>query len=326
MTINRRGMISIKASLTELERCHAIAESHLAACRTLAEGLAGFESGIGDPETDAIGQDLKRVSETLPRNADTARQLLSDYRLSVANCVSELRRERSATERVLEELTASLKQADDDHDGRIRSTVENLRTVARSPEARGIRGLLGNAAQTIEQSVEKIQREHQTAIAQFHREIRDLQRRLTPEELPVTTGILTRPEIADYLERTQSGRTRILLLHVRGIRLAAEQFDDGVASQLAGAFVVRLRNLLPYSTAVGQWSEEKFVALLSSGSSASVATLCRSAAQNMSGPYGCLHMGKTARPSIEVTVCAMDSNSDAPAQLLERIDYSLSRI
>lgn len=336
-------MISIQSSLSELQRCYTLldgaAESYRELVGHLAEHCVVARDGKSLPMREELCSLAKAVTgaqvKDLPGFKPQLRDWLSGYGSHLSGYVAGLEAQQAAAVRAFEELAASLAQVDDDHDGRIKSTVEKLREIARSPEARSIRNLLRNAAESVEQSVEQIRREHKSTISHFHSEIRNLQRKLDPEKSPgseLMGYVLTRREIQAHVRTLLPGTFSVILLRVRGLKLAASQFGGEVAAQLAVAVAVRLRNLLPVGAAIGRWGDEEFLTAIPSGlgkcgGNGSTPAFSASLAEHLAGVYGCAADGKMVRPSVEITVCSADSGArDAPERALEQLETAALRI
>ena len=71
------------------------------------------------------------------------------------------------------------------------------------------------------------------------------------------------------------GELCLLLVRASGFRQAERQFNREVAAELAAAFSKRLRNSLPPGAAIGRWSEEGFIAMLSGGKPEAMASAKR---------------------------------------------------
>ncbi len=333
-------MISINTSLSELQRCYTALDSAVGCYRDLVSDLAAHCVVAADDETQSMRSDLRRLVAAvgaapvreLPEYGPQVREWLAAYGERVSSYIAELEERQTATARAFEELVASLSQADDDHDGRIKITIEKLRAIARTPEARPLRNVLCNAAESVEKSVEQIRKEHQLTISQFHNEIRTLQQRLDPEGNETggdpLTLVLTRVEMQEKIRSSRSGGFSVIMLHVRGLGLAAAQYGAQVAAQVALAVNVRLRNLLPVSSAISRWGDEEFVCVIPAGScGGSTHVFCATLADQLAGTYGCSRNGKIVRPSVEITVCSVEAGTkDAPEHILEQVETALLRI
>ncbi len=329
-------MNSIKASLSELQQCY----DSLSIARACLCGVAGDLGQsivlLDDGTTTTYRERLAEISEeidaapvaTLPDYRVAVRNLLAAYHDRVTDYVAELKEDRTRTQRALEDLAASLAQADDDHDGRIRTTVDTPRTISRSPDGKNLRDVLRVAADAIERSVEQIRTQHQITIAQFTREIRALERQLDPSQAERGLGswsrVFDQPQIEEVIRSAKLGESWLCILRVKGLRLAASIYGADVAVQLAGAFVVRLRNLLPTQTAIARWAEEEYLALIPrSASSGSVSSTVNRITEKIPGPYACAYEDGVVHPAISLNVCMLNDTTCGSADLLlEQVSMS----
>jgi GGDEF domain-containing protein len=135
------------------------------------------------------------------------------------------------------------------------------------------------------------------------------------------TQLLTRAEIEKRIRSLSPGNVHLLLLITSGIRLTEVCHNGGVAAELAGAFVRRLRNILPPNVAIGRWSTEEFVAILDAPE-LDVPKLARTIGEQLSGTYTCLLDGKVVRPELEVRVAVAEPAEGGPERLLALVrDY-----
>jgi GGDEF domain-containing protein len=170
-----------------------------------------------------------------------------------------------------------------------------------------------------------MRRQHQAHVAQFMTEIRMLHQRIGQLESAATidsvTQLLTRAEIEKRIQASNPGNVHLLLLITSGIRLTEVRFNGGVAAELAGAFVRRLRNILPPNVAIGRWSSEEFVAILDNPE-VDAAKLAKTIGEQISGTYTCLLEGKVVRPELHVRVAVAEPAEGGPERLLAQVrDY-----
>jgi GGDEF domain-containing protein len=331
-----RRMISIRDTLNELEDCHrtrAIAlECYLAAIRNMAHYAIELDDEITEPYRKYVsalaGEMAEAPPEALVESRATLRGLLRDYHDKGAKYLSGLRDELAGAAAALQETLDSLMLADGDHEGRLRSALGRLRDASRLPDQDAMRAAVLSTADTIEQSLELIRKQHQLTVAQFLSEIRVLHKRIDALQTAATIDSLTklfnRREMEERIRSAPPGSFSLLLVKVRGFRLASMQFSEDVSAELAGAFTKRLRNGLPLETAIGRWSEEEFIAILPAARPEALGR-AKWIAEHLAGVYACLKSGKTVRPSLEVTVGVVDSEPGDSAELiLQRVGESLT--
>ena len=322
-------MISIRNSVTELEKCYrereVAVESYLTALRNVSAYTIEFDEETSATQRKYLGGLADDVAtgttEVLLDSRSALRALLRDYRDKAAQYLSTLRDELSGTARALEEILDSLSQADGDHETRVRAAVGRLRELARTPGAGEVRGAIVAATDDIELSVEQMRKQHQLTVSQFQVEIRMLHKRIDALEasasLDLLTQLLNRGETEDRI-RCVSAESCLLLMQVNGFRMAEVHYREQVAAELAAAFAKRLRNCLPPTAVVGRWSHEEFVAILDVSKKDAMAT-AKWISEHLSGSYACLLAGKTVRPNLQINVAVVECKGNTPERLMERV-------
>src|SRR5262249_24973131 len=130
--------------------------------------------------------------EALEESRATLRGLLRDYRDKAAQYMASLRDELSARAGALEEIMSCLTQADGDHEGKLRSALETLRAVSTGKVGSlAVHALARGVADTIDQSIEQMRKQHQFTISQFQMEIRMLHNRIDVLETSAALDSLT---------------------------------------------------------------------------------------------------------------------------------------
>jgi GGDEF domain-containing protein len=329
-------MTSIQNSLNDLERCQAardmVLDCYLTAIKNVAHYAIDLDDEITVPHrqylTVLAGEVASAQPEALAGSRATLRALLRDYRDKAAKYLGTLREELAGTARALQEILDSLAQTDSDHEAQLRTELDRLREISSSPEGSAVRAAILAAADSIEQSIEQIRKQHQLTVSQFLVEIRMLHKRIdlleTAASLDDLTKLFKRDEIERQIRSASDGSLCLLLVKASGLRHAERQFNREVAAELAAAFGKRLRNSLPPGTAIGRWNEEGFIAMLSGEKPEAMASAKR-VAEHLSGEYACLQRGNTVHPSLNVGVAVVDHRpGDSPERTLKRIKEFLT--
>src|ERR1035437_6914589 len=134
-------MISIQSSLTELERSHkiraAVLDCYVLAIKDIAQYAVELDEEITRSHRKHLNTLATEVAtataEALSDSRATLRGLLRDYRDKTVQYLGNLRNELAGTARTLEEILATLGQADGDHEKNLRAALGNLRQVAATP-------------------------------------------------------------------------------------------------------------------------------------------------------------------------------------------------
>ncbi len=327
-------MVSIRNSLSDLEKCHqerALAlDAYVAAIQNTAQYSIEVDKHLLERQRAYLTALADLVaggdSNALFESQSTLRGLLRDYRDKSSAFLGNLREELAGTTRALEEILDSLAQSDGNHEVRLRAALKSLRDLAAAPEGFAMRDRLHAAAGDIDESIDEFRKQHQLAVAQFQVEIRMLHKRIDALEAASSVDQLTRLFNRGEMEhriRAASPGYCLLLVRVAGFRKAEVQFSDDVAAELAGAFAKRLRNSLPPTATLGRWAKEEFIALIPTVKSEAIAS-AKWISEHLSGAYSCLQGGKPARPNLQLTVAVVDSADSAPDRILERMSAFLS--
>jgi GGDEF domain-containing protein len=232
----------------------------------------------------------------------------------------------SPVRRALEEILDSLNQTDGNHEERLRAALGRLRTVAANPKAGPLGTVANGVADSIEQSIDQMRKNHQLAISQFMAEIRVLHKRIDSLESAASLNQLTKPanrgELTERIRLAKPGDYCLLLLGIRGLLRSEVQFGKEVGLELAAAFAKRRTNSLPPSSEAGRWSAEEFLAKVPLPKTEAV-VLGRGLTESLSGQYVCMKNGKAVRPVIQVTVGVVDTGS---TESTESTDHVLRRV
>ena len=324
-------MVSIRESLSELERYHKLREVTLDCYITAIRNVAHYTIELEEDVTALHRKYLEAVAaeaaggeiEVLLESRSTLRGLLRGYRDKAAAYINDLREELAESACALEEIMATLAQSDGNHENQIRVSVQRLREISNSPGCSPIRGALLSAADSVDRGMEEMRKQHQLTVSQFQVEIRMLHRRIDSLEIAAMLDSLSklfnREEMEERIRAASADWFSLLLMRVGGLRAAERQFNESVAAELAGAFGKRLRNSLPPNAEIGRWNDEGFIAKLALTRAEAVAS-AKWISENLSGSYACLRDGKTVRPALQVNVAVVDRGAgELPEKTLARV-------
>lgn len=330
-------MISIRSELNELERSHQLSEAaldcYLTAIRNVdhyaleldPELTKGFRKHLGVLANDLATQRW----DALEDSRATLRALLRDYRDRSAVCISNLRDELAGTARALEEILDSLNQSEGDHELRLKGALGNLRKAAATDPTSTLGAIVKGAADSIEQSVEQLKKQHQLNVSQFMTEIRVLHQRIDSLEKAASVDQLTklssRSEMTERITLSVPGEYCLLLVGVRGLLRAEVQFGKEVGQELAAAFAKRLRNSIAPDAEAARWNAEEFIAMVKLKKGDAL-NLAKWIGDNLSGSYACLKGGKAVRPAVQVSVAIVETFSqESPEKVMQRVDGFMVR-
>ena len=152
-------MISFKTSISEFHKCYSTLDATVEGYRDLVSDLAAYCVVTGAGGTESMRHDLSSLvravrgapAGVLQGYGPQLREWLKGYGGTVNAYVADLEYKQAAAAQAMDKREASLALADDDHDGRIRSAVDNLRTISGTPAALPFRDVLCTAAESVEQ-------------------------------------------------------------------------------------------------------------------------------------------------------------------------------
>jgi GGDEF domain-containing protein len=318
-------MISILQNLSELEKSHRlrilVLDCYLNAVANMAEYAVDLDVAITPPHRKCLADpasELKEASpEALEESRSTLRALLRDYRDRAAQYLDGLRNQMSSTAQALREMVEGLSQIDTDHSEKLRSALAQLREVANSPEGSVGWGVVRAAADSIEQSLEQIRKQHQFTVSQLQTELRLLHSRIDSLEAAIsadeTTKFSNRRFVGEYLGAIPAQGASFLILKIQGLAEAKARFGPAIADDVVATFGRRLRNTVPKDAVVGRWSEQDFLAIVPASKPAD-GTLVKRVAEHLSMPYACMIGGKVVRIPLVVTAECLAVAQEASAE------------
>ena len=306
-------MISIQQNLSELERSHQLRkialECYLSALGNMAHYAIEFDASLTVPHRQylsTLAAELQEASpEVLSESRSLVRGLLRDYRDKAGQYLAGLRNQLSATAQALREMVEGLSQCDSDHGAKLSDALARLRGTANSPEGRPVRTAVRALADTIEESIEQMRKQHRFTVSQMQTEMRLLHNRIDSLESAAATDDATkfsnRRFLAEYLAATPPEGACFLILKMRGLADARARFGPAIVENVLATFGRRLRNTVPKDAVIGRWSEQDFLAIVPAAAKPADTTLIRRFAEHLSMPYACMQDGKVVRVPMAVT-------------------------
>jgi GGDEF domain-containing protein len=321
-------MISIQQSLTDLEKCHRLQtlafDCYLGAINNMAEHAVDLDPVLTAPHRRNLCNLAAGLTDALPdvlaESRVTLQELLRDYHDRSAQYLADFRGQLSSTAQALCEMVNGLSRCDTDHGEKLRVALARLREAANSPEGSMLGGVVRGVADTIEQSLEQMRKQHQFTIAQLQTEMRLLHSRIDSLETKVSTDEVTRFSsrrfMAEYLGAVPAAGTGFLILKIGGLAEVRAKFGPAIADDVMATFGRRLRNTVPKDTVVGRWSEQDFLAIVPADKPAD-GTLVKGVVEHLSIPYACMIGGKVVRIPLAVTAECLSMAPDATAEQIQ---------
>lgn len=329
-------MISIQQSLSELEKSHQLQtlalECYLAALNNMAQYTVELDDTITPQHRKYLAALAAEVAEASPdhltESRSTLRGLLRDYRDRASQYLRGLRDQLSSTAQALQETVDALADCDTDQTVKARTALGRLRQVAQTTEGSTVRSVLTVVADTIDDTLQQIHKQHQLTITQFQTELRLLHSRIdsleTAAAIDEATKFSNRRFIGEYLGSLPSEEVAVLVLKVTGLGQARAKYGPAIAEDLVATFGRRLRNTLSKDAMVGRWNEQDFIAVVR-GAKAAEAAPAQRVMEHLSTPYACMLGGKVVRIPLEVTAEYLAGTAGLSAeQLLARVSEAFA--
>jgi len=330
-------MVSIRDSITELEKAYEIQNTLLDCYSTAIRTMAQYAVEIDDEITPAHRQHLCVIAGELTgaepnRLADSRallRNELRDYRDRSASVLNGLRGELAMRAAALQAIVEAMASADGDHEEQLQIALVKLRKLAELPDGLPLRAALLEGTDQIEASIERLKQQNGLTISQFMVEIKALHKRIEALEAAgrkdVLTGLYSRVEMETRIatEIDQGKAFTLILLHVCNLHAVLRQFGSGIRIDVVSAFAKRMVNGLPAETIVGRWTEDRFMILLAADKSEAIG-LARRLTMHVSGTYVCMENGKPQRPSLVVNLSVIDHEAGASFDALVARLHQLS--
>jgi diguanylate cyclase (GGDEF)-like protein len=328
-------MISIRDSMAELEKLHALQEFLMDCYSSAIRDMEQYAVEIDDQVTPAHRQHLAAIvlelaardgADNLTATRSRLRNELRDYRDRAAVILNSLRSDLSVKADALQAIVEAMASVDGDHDERMQKSLVELRKVAATPAAAPVRAALMEASDQIAASVGELKRLNGLTVSQFMFEIKTLHKRIetleTAGRKDVLTGLTTRVEMERLIsaEIDRHSSFSLLLFRICNLPMIQRQFGSPIRAEVISALAKRLRGGLPAAAIVGRWSEDRFIALLAIEKSQAMG-LAKRLTQHVSGTYVCMENGKPQRPDLAVNVSVIDHlGGGAYESLIARIN------
>ena len=305
------AMISIQQNLSDLEKTHQLQtlalECYRGAIETMAQYTVDFDGIVAEQHRKYLLALAAEVASGSPpvlvESRSTIRGLLRDYRDRAVQYLGGLRDQLGSTAQALQEMVLALTECDTDQTVKVRSAVDRLRQVAKSPSGSALGPVVTQVADTIEESLEQIRKQHQLTITQFQTEMRLLHGRIdsleTASAIDEATKFSNRRFLTEYLASFKAESSLLLAIKLRGLAQARAKYGPAIEEDLLATFGRRLRNTLPKDAIVGRWSEQDFLAAIPVRKSTDGISP-QKVAEHLSTPYACMLSGKVVRIPLEV--------------------------
>ena len=193
-------MVSIRESMTELEKLHALQEVLLECYSSAVRDMEQYAVEIDDQITPAHQQHLAAIVleltartgvDNLTETRSLLRSELRDYRDRAAAILNGLRHDLIDKADALQAIVEAMASADGDHEERLQTSLGKLRKLADTPAAAPVRAAIVETSDQIEASIEELKRMNGLTVSQFMVEIKTLHKRIETLETAGRKDVLT---------------------------------------------------------------------------------------------------------------------------------------
>ncbi|MEQ1886393.1 MAG: GGDEF domain-containing protein [Bryobacteraceae bacterium] len=258
---------------------------------------------------------------------------LRHFRDQSTQQLTRIRSEFAAAIQAMHSFADSVISTGEDHQDTLREALGQLNKVAEGTDLDAVRAVIRKTTSSIEESVERMQKLHQVAIAQLRDEIRLLQSQVEVErqaaQMDQATGVWNRQHmdatIAKFTDKDEA--FSLLILCVRNLRRLDGQFSRPAIDMALRAMAQRLTAMLDDSSVAGRWDDESFAVILCLDPSEAI-RVSREAAKRLSGNYAVQDAGVARQVPLTVVTGVIDhlegTGSGVFAQRLAQMSNALA--
>jgi diguanylate cyclase (GGDEF)-like protein len=329
-------LISLKKSVSELERWEILQESTMESYRGAIESLRQYAVEIDAVTTEehrrhlaAIAADLGRAAtpEHILETRSWLRGELRDYCEKAAKYLGGLRDDLETSAQALERLVDSIVRNGSDQQQRLGRGLKELRQLVGSDDLDKLRTALAATIGLIEESVEQLQMQNQLVVAQLQDEISTLHKtvertRKAAATDPVT-GVSNRQGIEAGIEREiNSGKTFCLLsVWIRNLKQVQHHYGRHLGDEAVAACCRRLMEAVGRQVTLGRLADDEFVVVIPLPKSDTM-KLAQQLSLQLSGTYALMKDGQLHHLSLEISTIVVDHQpGQNTGALLEKANH-----
>lgn len=301
-------MISIKKASEDLDRLAGMVKAAKASYSHAVWSASQYVVELDAADSKQFREHLDRIRTLADRTEHpedwvsvqaSFRGELRDYRDRSLARLNKLRNDLRAAAEAMETFAVGVASSGAGYKEEVNSAMGKLDAAVETDSLQVVRTTLTETKNQIRASVERMEQQHQLAIAQLRDEIRSLHAQIDAEHrvpfLDVPSGVWNRDRIQSQMEemlnRDESFCVLVLRLHPmrRLDRCSPALIDGGIR-----ALTQRLAAMLGPDAFVGRWEEDVFLAIVQN-EPAPVISLSREAASRLSGAYSVQEEGASRR-------------------------------
>lgn len=270
-------MISITRSLSELDRLESLQKASLECYRSAVESAEHYVVETDANSTRQHRRKLDAIAKKV-RAAETPEELrktrlsfqgeLQEYAGKATHYVKSMQERLTATVRSLADIAESIKRGQGAGDQRLQAGLEQLSTIARSPEIARLCPQLERAIADVEDGASHLRKQNQLVVAQLRDEVHSLEHALEDAKEAAgrddISGVLNRAEILSRIrgELKHKKTFNLVFVWISSYQYIHRRYGRQCLDDVLVNFCERLCQLADEETPVGRWADDQFVALV----------------------------------------------------------------
>jgi GGDEF domain-containing protein len=331
-------MVSIGKCMSEFERIcelqRAAMECYRAAIRSAAQYAVEFDDGIAASHRQslaALASGLRgevEAPELLATRAALGTELC-DYHDKASAFLTGLREDLSRKARALDLVADAMAAADGDQEERLQQSLKKLHELSETPEASPLRKVLLAISDQLAEDIERMKQQNSLTFGQLRAEVRKLHNQVeslrSASSKHIFTHLSSRLEMEARISAEMEAGTpfSLLILKIRNLPLIERQFGRQARVDAMAAFVKCLSKNLPKNAAIGRWSDDQFIGMLTLDRSEAVA-LTKRLTQLISEPATDLEGSQAHTLPLQFNAAVLaNSKGDTYESLVRKIDSYL---
>jgi GGDEF domain-containing protein len=258
---------------------------------------------------------------------------LREYRDKSANHLKKIHKEIENATAAMMVFADTVSSNGTNHEQEVQTELRTLESASQCETIEEVRAGIGRAIDTIESSVQQMQRGNQLIVAQLQDEIRVLHQQIADERKALYTdrasGAWNRQKIDVHIDNLlrQNQPFCLLLVWVRNYRRLESQYSRNILEGTLKAVVGRLATIAGDEGVLGRWSEDQFVAVLDLQPGNAI-SLSAEATRKLSGSYSVQENGLAQKVAVQATAGVVDrlagNDSSKFLEKLEQLSGAIS--
>lgn len=335
------AVISIRKSVNDLDRLDEMRRrdemtNSILECYALAIQSSAHYAVEVDPLLAAEYRDNLQHLENKARTVGSTSQLrdvqasfrgeLREYRDRCSAALTKVHQEIENAAAAMMIFADTVASNGTNHEHEVHAELRRLETASRSNSMEEMRGGIGAAINSIESSVQQMQRGNQLIVAQLQDEIRVLHQQIDNERKALYTdrasGAWNRQKMDLHIDNLlgQNQEFCLLLVWLRNYKRLESQYSSNVLEGTLKALFGRLAAIAGDEAVIGRWREDQFVAVVDLIPGHAIA-LSGETNRKISGSYSVQENGLAQKVAVQAVAGVVERLAGADAgKFREKLD------